>query len=95
MKAGNADIRTQQISERIQILAESILDNSQYTGQESKRHLCREVSIAIFTELVQALASVERINTDENKRRAQSEESNREPKCLDVRYKYNPLLDSQ
>ncbi len=53
---GNADVRMQQITERIRILAESILDNKRYAGQESKRRLCREVSIAIFTEMVRSLA---------------------------------------
>ena len=46
-RLGSADTKTQQITERIWILAESIFDNKRYVGQESKRHLCREVSIAM------------------------------------------------
>ncbi len=57
-RLGNADVRTQQITERIRILAESILDNKRYEGQESKRRLCREVSIAIFMEMVRSLAVI-------------------------------------
>ncbi len=64
-RLGNADMKMQQITERIRILAESILDNKRYAGQESKRHLCREVSIAIFTEMVRSLAAISPEQRDE------------------------------
>ncbi len=71
---GNADVRTQQITERVRILAESILDNKRYTGQESRRCLYREVSIAIFTEMVRLLAATGQDHTDEWTRQGDEEE---------------------
>ncbi len=89
---GNADVKTQQITERIRLLAESILDNKKYTGQESKRRLYREVSIAIFTEMVRSLAATGREHTDEwthqEGQRARGEQR------LSVSYPYNLLLDT-
>ncbi len=89
---GNADVRTQQITERIRILAESILDNKRYTGQESRRRLYREVSIAIFTEMVRSLAATGRGHTDEWTHEGGQEE--RGEQRLHVFYPYNSLLDT-
>ena len=89
---GNADVKTQQITERIRLLAESILDNKKYTGQESRRRLYREVSIAIFTEMVRLLAATGRDHTDEwahqEGQRARGEQR------LSISYPYNLLLDT-
>ncbi len=89
---GNADVRTQQITERIRILAESILDNKRYTGQESRRRLYREVSIAIFTEMVRSLAATGRDHTDEWTH--QEGQGARGEQRLSVSYPYNLLLDT-
>ncbi len=91
-RLGTADVRTQQITERIQILAESILKNKRYVGQESKRRLCREVSIAIFTEMVRSLAAVRPEQRDEWA--YQREEKERREQQLHVFYPYNSLLDT-
>ncbi len=91
-KLGNADVRTQQITERILILAESILDNRRYSGQESKRLLCLEVSIAIFTEMVRSLAATKPDQRDEWK--YQREKEDQRAQRLQVSYQYNSLLDT-
>ncbi len=89
---GNTDVRTQQITERIWILAESILDKKRYTGQESRRRLYREVSIAIFTEMVRSLAATGQDHTDEWTYRRNGEE--RGEQRLRIFYQYNSLLDT-
>ncbi len=91
-RLGNTDVRTQQITERIRILAESILDNKRYAGQESKRRLCREVSIAIITEMVRSLAAAEPDQRDEWI--YQREKGDRRAQQLQVSYQYNSLLDT-
>ena len=88
----NADVRAQQITERIRILAESILDNKRYAGQESKRCLCREVSIAIFTEMVRSLAATKPDQRDEWM--YQGEKEDQRAQRLQVSYQYNSLLDT-
>ncbi len=91
-RLGNVDVRTQQIMERIWILAESILDNKRYAGQESKRCLCWEVSIAIFTEMVRSLAATK--PNQENEWTYQEEKGDRRVQRLRVSYQYNSLLDT-
>ncbi len=86
-RLGNADMKTQQITERIRILAESILDNKRYVGQESKRCLCREVSIAIFTEMVRSLGAVSPHQRDEWT--YLQEEGERREQRLRIFYPYN------
>ncbi len=72
---------------------ESINNNAQYAGQESKRRLCREVNIAIFTELIRASAAVEDI--EEHEQSTRSNESDKMARRLDVRYVFMSMLDSR
>ncbi len=91
-RLGNVDARTQQIMERIRILAESILNNKRYVGQESKRCLCREVSITILTEMVRSLAAISPDQRDEWT--YLREEGERREQRLRMLYLYNSLLDT-
>ncbi len=89
---GNADVRMQQITERIRILAESILGNKRYTEQESKRRLYQEVSIAIFTEMVRSLAATGQDQDDEWTYLRDGGEQREQRLC--IFYQYNSLLDT-
>ncbi len=74
------------------MLAESIIDNSQYTGKESKGHRCREVSIAIFTELIRTLAPMK--NIEEEEWRAKETETTGSARRVTVRYVFASVMDS-
>ncbi len=90
--AGLADAKTQKVMEKIQMIAESIIDNGQYAGQENKRYLCREVSIAVFTELIWTLAPV--VEVEENEQRCRQEETSKKRRAK-INYIFTSMLDSQ